>query len=71
MSIQNRIKKLENIAESVKNQQTPLFFDSHDEYMAALQRNEVKEHHICLINDVPEHEDDELIEKGYVTIHQG
>jgi len=69
--LKRRIEQLQKSAESIKMKSTVLFFDSHDEYTAALQRNEIKEYHICLIDDVPEHEDDELLEKGYVTIHEG
>ena len=69
--LKRRIEQLQKQAESVKMKSAVLFFDSHDDYMKALQRNEIKEHHICLIDDVAEHEDDELLEKGYVTIHEG
>jgi len=64
-----QIEQLKKKAESINLKHKAKFFDSHDEYLEALQRNEIKDHHICLIDDVSEEDDDELIEKGYIKIY--
>ena len=54
MSMKYRIEQLEKQAQAIDLRYKVKFFDSHDEYLEALQRNEIKDHHICLIDDIHE-----------------
>jgi len=52
-NLNRRISDLEKKAEAIDLKSQVKFFDSYDEYMEALQKNKIRPHDICLIDDVP------------------
>lgn len=53
MTLNSRIRQLQNKIAKRKIDSKPVFFNSQEEYDAALASGSVRDNHICIINDVP------------------
>lgn len=68
--MKRRIEQLQNLAKSHKMKDSVRFFDSKAEYQKALRDGNIRDHHICIVDDIVE-DDEEMIKKGYVKYNEG
>lgn len=68
MNFKNEILRLHERAKKLKLREQVKFFNSDKEYKQAYNNDEIKDYHICLIDDIQD--DEEMIKKGYIKVHR-